>query len=90
MVVSKDVLWYVLDDLKGYIAKLASSSSRWVYIGQSFPDQKPFLGMNILSDGQALLKFIEAQGYDLTYCLIEQDSDVGGREYVHALFEVKK
>lgn len=88
--VSKDVLWYVLDDLKGYVAKLAGKSRRWVYIGQSFPEIKPFLGMEILPDAQALLNLLVSEGYTLVYSLVERDAAYGGREYVHVLIEVSK
>jgi len=90
VVVSKDVLWYVLDDLEGYVAKLAGKSRKWVYIGQSFPERKPFLGMEILPDAQALLNFLVGEGYTLAYSLVERDAAYGGREYVHALIEVSQ
>lgn len=90
VVVSKDVLWYVLDDLKGYVAKLAGKSRRWVYIGQSFPERKPFLGMDILPDAQALLNFLVGEGHTLAYSLVERDAAYGGREYVHVLIEVSQ
>lgn len=90
VVVSKDVLWYVLDDLKGYVANLAGRSQHWVYIGQSFPECKPFLGMEILPDAQALLNFLVSEGYTLAYSLVERDGAYGGREYVHVLIEVSQ
>lgn len=90
VVVSKDVLWYVLDDLKGYVTQLAGKSRRWVYIGQSFPEKKPFLGMDILQDAQALLNFLVGEGYTLAYSLVERDAAYGGREYVHVLIEVSQ
>ena len=87
VVVSKDVLWYVLDDLSGYLAGLAGRSHRWVYIGQSFPDQKPFYGQDILPNAQALLDLLSSLGYRTVYSLVERDAAYGDREYVHTLIE---
>ena len=58
VVVIKDVLWYLLDDLAGNLATLASRGKRYVYIGQSFPSQKPFYGQEILPDAQSLFSFL--------------------------------
>lgn len=88
VVFSKDVIWYVLDDFKGYVAKSADRSRRWVYINQPFPERKPFLSMEILPDAQALLNFLVGEGYILAYSLVERDATYGGREYAHALIEV--
>ncbi len=87
-VASKDVLWYVLDDLAGYIATLARRSSRWVYLGQSFPESRPFYGEDILPDAEALLKFLDGCGQGrVAYSLIERDAAYGGRQYAHVLIE---
>ena len=88
VVVSKDVLWYVLDNLPDYLASLASRSSRWVYLGQSFPEKRPFYGEEILTDAQGLLDRLKKEGYRIAYSLVERDATYGGREYVHALIEV--
>lgn len=90
VVVSKDVLWYVLDDLAGYLAALAGRSQRWVYIGQSFPDQRPFYGEEILPNARALLAYLEKEGHSVVYSVVERDAAYGGREYVHALIEVSQ
>lgn len=90
VVVSKGVLWYVLDNLSGYLDGLARRSSRWVYLGQSLPDWRPFYGEEILPNAQALLSYLEKQGYPLAYSVVERDAAYGGREYVHALIEVSQ
>lgn len=90
VVVSKDVLWYVLDNLPGYLAGLARRSSRWVYLGQSFPDRRPFYGEEILPDARALLALLDKEGHSVAYSLVERDAMYGGREYVHALIEVSQ
>ena len=90
VVVSKDVLWYVLGDLAGYLAALASRSKRWVYIGQSFPDRKPFYGQEILPNAQSLLSYLKKQGYNIVYFIVEIDAAYGGREYTHILIEVSQ
>ena len=90
VVVSKDVLWYVLDNLPGYLAGLARRSSRWVYLGQSFPDKRPFYGEEILPNAQSVLTYLEKQGHSVVYSVVERDAAYGGREYVHALIEVSQ
>lgn len=89
VVVSKDVLWYVLDDLPGYLAALANKSKRWVYIGQSFPERRPFLGEEILPNAAGLLAFVEKQGLCVSYFLVERDSEFHNREYAHLLIEIR-
>lgn len=90
VVVSKDVLWYVLDDLQAYLSSLAKCSRRWVYIGQSFPEKRPFYGEDILPDAKALIAYLSNNGFPLAYSAIESDAALGGREYVHALIEVSQ
>lgn len=90
VVVSKDVLWYVLDNLPSYLAGLARRSSRWVYLGQSFPDRRPFYGEGALPDAQALLALLKKEGHSVVYSLVERDAMYGNREYVHALIEVSQ
>ena len=90
VVVSKDVLWYVLDDLSGYLSALVGRSSRLVYIGQSFPDHRPFYGEEILPNAQSLLAYLEKEGYLTGYSVVERDAAYGGREYFHALIEVSQ
>ena len=86
--VSKDVLWYVLEDLAGYLSGLAALSSRYVYVGQSFPEKRPFLGDDILPDAEALHRFIVSSGYAVIYSLVEMDSEFGDREYAHFIIDV--
>lgn len=89
VVVSKDVLWYVLDNLSDYFAALVRRSSRWVYVGQSFPESRPFYGDTIFPDAQALLLFLDRSGGgQVVYSLVERDATYSGREYVHALIEI--
>lgn len=90
VVVSKDVLWYVLDDLPGYLSALVNKSKRWVYIGQSFPERRPFLGEEILPNATGLLSFVEQQGYRVSYFLVERDAEFHNREYAHLLIEIEK
>jgi SAM-dependent methyltransferase len=87
MVVSKDVLWYVLADLSGYLSSLVNHSQRWVYIGQSFPEQKPFLGDAILPNATALRLYVENLGYRVVYSLVERDAEFQNREYIHLIIE---
>lgn len=89
VVISKDVLWYVLDDLPGYLAALVKRSRQWVYIGQAFPQNRPFLGEDILPDASGLLNLVESQGYHVRYFLVERDAEYDNREYAHLLIELK-
>lgn len=88
VVVSKDVIWYVLDDLPSYLEQLARRSTRWVYIGQSFPERRPFFGDHLLPDAAALLEYVGALGYTIEYSAVERDADYGGREYAHLVMAV--
>lgn len=88
VVASKDVLWYVLDDLPGYLSALVNKSKRWVYIGQSFPERRPFLGEEILPHAAGLLSFVEKQGHRVSYFLVERDAEFHNREYAHILIEI--
>lgn len=90
VVVSKDVLWYVLDDLPGYLSALINKSKRWVYIGQSFPERRPFLGDELLPNAAGLLSFVEEQGHRVSYFLVERDAEFHNREYAHLLIATEK
>lgn len=87
VVTSKDVLWYVLNDLTGYLAALAGKSRRWVYIGQSFPQRRPYLGEDVFPNAEALFRFISDQSFRIEYSVVERDAKYEGREYAHVLFE---
>ena len=87
VVVSKDVLWYVLGDLVGYLARLVKASRRYAYIGQSFPERRPFYGDDVLPDAASLLALADRCGYRVHYSAIERDCHYGGREYAHLLIE---
>ena len=89
-VVSKDVLWYVLANLTGYLAALAARSDRYVYVGQSFPERVPFLGDDVLPDAARLFEVIDASCGPIVYSVVERDAEYGGREYAHAVVEVRR
>lgn len=90
MVVSKDVLWYVIDDLKGYVNALAGRSRKWIYIGQSFPESKPYYGEKQLPNAAGLFKMLEKMGFKLIYQLTDRDSNYGNREYAHVLLQIRE
>jgi SAM-dependent methyltransferase len=87
VVVSKDVLWYVLDRLDAFVAQMARRSTRFIYIGQSFPESRPFVGDDILPDAAALLDRLRQSG-SLIHSAVERDAAYSDREYVHALVQV--
>ena len=89
MVISKDVLWYVLDDLGGYLSRLVDSSKRYVYIGQSFPEQRPFLGEQHLPNAASLSAFVEQQEHRVIDFLVERDAEYSNHKYAHLLIEIK-
>jgi SAM-dependent methyltransferase len=88
VVVSKDVLWYVLDRLDAFVASMARRSTRFIYIGQSFPERRPFVGDDILPDAAALLERLRRSGCSLVHSAVERDAEYSDREYVHALVQV--
>lgn len=88
VVVSKDVLWYVLDELRSFLAALVSHAKKFVYIGQSFPEKSPYLGEGVFPNPAAIRQYIEAQGYTVIYQLIERDQHYANREYVHLIIEI--
>lgn len=90
LVVTKDVLWYVIDDLDRYLDALLARSAKWVYVGQSFPDSRPFLGDQVLPDAAALFQRLQERSGGLVYSIVERDAKYGGREYAHAVIEVKR
>jgi SAM-dependent methyltransferase len=90
VVVSKDVLWYVVDDLGGYINALAARSNKWIYIGQSFPETRPYYGETQLPNAEALFHTLEKSGLELSYQLVERDARYGNREYAHALLKTRQ
>ena len=59
-----------------------------MYIGQSFPEQRPFLGDDILPNAAALRLYVENLGYRVEYSLVERDAEFKNREYIHLLIEV--
>ena len=90
LVVTKDVLWYVIPELDAFLAALAARSRKWVYFGQSFPDSRPFYGDDVLPDAEALIRRLEAAGHAVVYSGIERDAALGGRQYAHVVVEVKQ
>ena len=88
VVVSKDVLWYVLNELPSYLAALVSHTNKFVYIGQSFPEKSPYLGEDIFPNPTAVRRYIEVQGYNVIYQLIERDLQFANREYLHLIIEI--
>lgn len=90
VVVSRDVLWYVLADLPSYLSRLVRFSSHWVYIGQSFPERRPFFGDHLLPDATALLEYLRRLGYRVVYSVIERDAEYDQREYVHILVDASQ
>ena len=91
VVVSKDVLWYVLNTLSDYLTALAKISNRWIYIGQSFPESKDFYGKDIFPDANSLIKHLKDNvAGEIVYSLIEKDADYSNREYVHIIVELER
>lgn len=82
LVMAKETIWYVLDDIETYFAKLIEMSKRFVYIAQSFPDKKPFLGSDIFPDARALENFISTK-VEIIHSTIEKDIRYGNRELIH-------
>lgn len=88
VVISKDVLWYVLGQLPQYIKSVSSVSKKWIYFGQSFPENRPFYGEETFPDANALVRYFEDSKFKVKYSLVEKDSKYSNREYAHILVEV--
>lgn len=82
LVVCKECHWYVLNHLEQFQRNLLKMSKKWIYIVQSFPEKKPYLGMDNFPSPEALIKFWTEVGHS-AYHLIEWDSLYGGRPLVH-------
>jgi hypothetical protein len=83
------VLWYVLDGLDDYLNALVAKSSRYVYIGQSFPATKPYYGEDVLPNATGLIDLLGRSGFEVVYQIVERDAFYGNREYAHALLKLK-
>lgn len=60
----KDILWYVLDDIDQVVVNIKRMLSKTeeggvVYIMQSFPDKKGFIGSDVFPDPQSLVEFFK-------------------------------
>ena len=89
LVICKECHWYILDHLERFRSNLLKMSGRWIYLVQSFPEKKPYLGMDRFPTPEALIKYWAEVGHP-TYHLIEWDSFYGGRPLVHLFLKRKE
>ena len=89
LVVSKDILWYVLDHLQSYRKSLSVLSDRFVYISQTFPHVENFLGQDVFPDPMSVIDFF-SNDYTFKYYSIEIDEYYQNRPLLRALMEIKK
>jgi SAM-dependent methyltransferase len=82
LVICKECHWYVLNHLEQFRSNLLKMSKRWVYLVQSFPEKKPYLGMDKFPTPEAFINYWTEVGHS-AYHLIEWDSLYGGRPLVH-------
>ena len=82
LVICKECHWYVLSHLEQFRSNLLKMSKKWIYVVQSFPESKPYLGMDKFPSPEALIEFWSEVGF-AAYRLIEWDSLYGGRPMVH-------
>ena len=82
VVISKEVLWYVLENLQVFCHNLAFMSSKNIFISQSFPAKKPYFGQDIFPDAKAMLEFF-SKTFKPLYSCIEKDGNFADRELLH-------
>ncbi|OPY03250.1 MAG: 23S rRNA methyltransferase A [Syntrophorhabdus sp. PtaB.Bin047] len=82
LVVCKECHWYVLDHLTQFRENILRMTRKWVYVVQSFPEDRPYLGMDVFPSPEALVDFWTRAGSP-EYHLVEWDGLYGGRPLVH-------
>ena len=89
VVMEKEVLWYVLDDIDLFFSNMRNLSNRYFYISQSFPESKKFLGCDVFHNANELVEYISNR-FTLIHSAVERDPGFGGRELVHILAEINQ
>lgn len=89
IVMQKEVLWYVLDDLEVFFNNMQKLSNRYMYISQCFPGADEYLGKETFPNAKSLLDYVS--GFSkILYSNVEYDIRADdGRELVHILMEKK-
>ena len=86
LVMEKEVLWYVLDDLDRFFERMSALSSRFVYFSQTFPDCFPFLGSDVFPDAAALEHYV-GRYFTVVNAVTERHPDHNNREVTHIIAE---
>jgi len=77
-----------LDDLNAYFTNTSILSKRYIYISQSFPETKNFIGCEIFPDASTLELFISKK-FHILHSAIEKDAQYKNRELIHILAELQ-
>jgi SAM-dependent methyltransferase len=88
VVILKELLWYVLNDLDVYFINASMLTKRYIYISQSFPETKNFIGCEIFPDASTLELFISKK-FHILHSAIEKDSQYNNRELIHIFAELQ-
>ena len=71
IVMVKSVLWYVLEKLDIFWTNLEHMTSKFIYICQSFSEQKNFYGSDIFPDACALEQYV-GKRFDIQYSALRK------------------
>ncbi|MBE7438837.1 MAG: class I SAM-dependent methyltransferase [Spirochaetales bacterium] len=84
MVLSKELMWYILDDLPQFMSNLAMliAPGGMLYVSQTFPDSTPFYGIDRFPNARVMSDYFESY-FSRQYECIERDAQLGNREMLH-------
>lgn len=88
VVMTKDTLWYVLDNLEAYFDNLAQMSKKYIYIHQSFPASSQFLGSDIFPNPKALEQYVSNK-FEVEYSLLEYNKEYDKTHNLHLILTKK-
>jgi len=86
IVIQKDVLWYVIHKADLFFETISKISKKYIFISQSFPEEKVFVGNDLLPNAMALERYLKDK-FKILYFNLERDGRYAYREYVHILAE---
>lgn len=91
LVMIKEVFWYVCNNLKQFLQNVVAliKDDGFLYISQSFPEEKKWVGQEII-DSPDRLKSILLQYVKPVYYCVEWDWNYNGRPLVHFLGKINE
>lgn len=88
-VVIKATLWYVCHKLEHFMRNALSmiKEGGFLYVSQSFPEEKDWVGKEIIDSPERLYEILSQYAVPIHYC-VEWELNYSGRPYVHFLGKV--